>query len=422
MATGFNGSGTFIRQQNWTNDANLGNPINATKFDEEGNGVAGAFNNCVTRDGQGKPSTDLTWTTALTLSKIGSTVLTTTGNVVMNAPTSGSVLATTGNVVLNAPASGSVLATTGNVVLNAPASGSVLTTTGNVTLNAPSSGPALALTGVLSGVAQSWANSGGTVSVTMFLDNTIVSFGTASATNFQIATNSTARFAIASAGNVTVNAPTSGTTLVLNGASASAPLVLNAAAASDGFNQLQRAGTAYGYFGLVNTAGNGFSSSLQNDVIIRADSGRVALGANAGGNAQFVCVAGTNSTVQAQDDGGTLQTVGWRDMPQNAQTGAYQLVLADRGKVIDYQGAGGSTLTIPANGTTSFPLGTTIGSVNGGAGSITLAITTDTLYWFQGNGTLTGGAGVSRTLTQYCVATIIKRAPTQWVITGVGVT
>ena len=63
----FNGSGTFVRTQNWTNDANNNLPISATKFDNEDNDFAGGLSLCLTRDGQGVPSVPLTWTQPLTI-------------------------------------------------------------------------------------------------------------------------------------------------------------------------------------------------------------------------------------------------------------------------------------------------------------------------------------------------------------------
>src|SRR5579862_1034366 len=65
----FNGSGTYVRVSNWSNDAANNLPISATKFDNDGNDVATALSLCLTRDGQGAPSAPLTWTQPLTLSR-----------------------------------------------------------------------------------------------------------------------------------------------------------------------------------------------------------------------------------------------------------------------------------------------------------------------------------------------------------------
>jgi hypothetical protein len=65
--SGFDGNGNYVRPYNWTNDAANGQPISAAKFDTDGSTVQGAFNLCLTRDGQGKPTGALSWLQTLTL-------------------------------------------------------------------------------------------------------------------------------------------------------------------------------------------------------------------------------------------------------------------------------------------------------------------------------------------------------------------
>lgn len=128
----------------------------------------------------------------------------------------------------------------------------------------------------------------------------------------------------------------------------------------------------------------------------------------------------TNTVDTVNFPNGTLQyggvEVGFRSIPQNAQTGNYTTVLADGGKHIFHDsGAGaGDTYTIPANGTVAYPLGTVITFVNRDSNNITIAITTDTMLLA---GTTTTG---SRTLQQNGLATAMKVAPTVWIISGVG--
>lgn len=113
----------------------------------------------------------------------------------------------------------------------------------------------------------------------------------------------------------------------------------------------------------------------------------------------------------------TTDATGYMDMPQVTQTGNYTLVLTDRGKTITYtSGHGaGDTLTIPANSSVAFPLGTVIGIDNLDSNSLTIAITSDTLTLA---GTTTTG---SRTLGQNGMATIKKVTSTGWLIAGQGV-
>lgn len=54
----FDGNGNYVRIHNWTQDAANALDINAGEMDAEDNSIAGAFNLCVTRDGQGKMTTD----------------------------------------------------------------------------------------------------------------------------------------------------------------------------------------------------------------------------------------------------------------------------------------------------------------------------------------------------------------------------
>jgi len=119
----------------------------------------------------------------------------------------------------------------------------------------------------------------------------------------------------------------------------------------------------------------------------------------------------SNCTVDGTD------AVGFRNIPQNAQTGNYTLVLADSGKHIYHAvAAGAATYTIPANGTVAYPIGTALSFVNLSTTSISIAITTDTMYL--------GGTGTTgtRTLAQYGTATALKVTSTVWIITGSGLT
>ena len=130
----------------------------------------------------------------------------------------------------------------------------------------------------------------------------------------------------------------------------------------------------------------------------------------------------TNKTISGADN--TLSVdgsvaVGFRTIPQNSQSAAYTLVLADSGKHILHPSADTTarTFTIPANGSVAFSIGTAVTFVNqNSAGVITIAITTDTMR-LAGAGT-TG----SRTLAANGVATAIKITSTEWIISGTGLT
>ena len=118
-----------------------------------------------------------------------------------------------------------------------------------------------------------------------------------------------------------------------------------------------------------------------------------------------------------KDGGATIAEV--RAIPQNSQSAAYTLVLADAGRHIFHPAADTTarTWTIPANSSVAFPVGSAVTFVNqNAAGAITIAITTDTMR-LAGAGT-TG----SRTLAANGVATAIKVTSTEWIISGVGLT
>ena len=126
----------------------------------------------------------------------------------------------------------------------------------------------------------------------------------------------------------------------------------------------------------------------------------------------------TSGTLSGCTVDGT-DAVGFRNIPQNSQSTAYTLVLADSGKQIFHPSADTTarTFTIPANGSVAFPIGTAVTFINqNGAGVVTIAITTDTMR-LAGAGT-TG----SRTLAANGIATAIKVTSTEWIISGTGLT
>jgi hypothetical protein len=110
--------------------------------------------------------------------------------------------------------------------------------------------------------------------------------------------------------------------------------------------------------------------------------------------------------------------VGFRNIPQNSQSAAYTLVLADSGKHIFHPAADNNarTFTIPANSSVAYPIGTAITFINMAAANVTIAITSDTLTLSP------AGTAGSRTLATNGSATCIKIAATQWLISGSGLT
>ena len=130
-----------------------------------------------------------------------------------------------------------------------------------------------------------------------------------------------------------------------------------------------------------------------------------ALGTPASGTLSSCTVDGTN-------------LVGFLNIPQNSQSAAYTLVLADAGKHIFHPSgdANARTFTIPANSSVAYTIGTAITFINMTSQVVTIAITTDTMYLSS------AGTTGSRSLAQYGSATAVKMTSTTWLISGSGLT
>lgn len=126
-------------------------------------------------------------------------------------------------------------------------------------------------------------------------------------------------------------------------------------------------------------------------------------------------LAGTDATTMTFPPASA--SVGYLNIPQNSQSAAYELVLADAGKHILHPASDNNarTFTIPANASVAYAVGTALTFVNM-INTVTIAITTDTMYLAN------AGSTGSRTLAAYGVATATKIDSTTWVISGNGLT
>ena len=122
----------------------------------------------------------------------------------------------------------------------------------------------------------------------------------------------------------------------------------------------------------------------------------------------------TNKTAGAATTSSTAASLGYLGVPQNEQAGDYTLVISDAGKHIYMTTT--STLTIPANASVAFPIGTQIEVFANGGTTITISITSDGLFLAG-----VGNTG-TRTLAAYGWATLVKAATTGWIIRGSGLT
>jgi len=153
----------------------------------------------------------------------------------------------------------------------------------------------------------------------------------------------------------------------------------------------------------VTTATN--TQTLTNKTLTSPTLTTPVLGTPSSGTLSSCTVDGTNS-------------VGYLNIPQNSQSAAYTLVLADAGKHIFHPStdANARTFTIPANSSVAYPIGTAISFINMTSQVVSIAITTDTMYLSS------AGTTGTRSLAQYGTATAIKITSTSWIISGSGLT
>jgi len=92
----------------------------------------------------------------------------------------------------------------------------------------------------------------------------------------------------------------------------------------------------------------------------------------------------------------------------NRQTASYVLALTDADKLVEMNVAGANNLTVPLNATVAFPIGTQILISNYGAGQTTIVATA----------TVRSAGGALKLTSQYSMATLIKIATDEWMLSG----
>jgi Major tropism determinant N-terminal domain len=140
--------------------------------------------------------------------------------------------------------------------------------------------------------------------------------------------------------------------------------------------------------------------------MVLSTAGVLTMGTNGVGT--IVATAATATT------NSTAASLGYIGMPQQSKSSAYTTVIGDQGKHIYVTST--ATITIDSNANVAYPIGTTIAFIAGTGATVTIAITSDTMY-LGGTGT-TG----SRTLAAFGMATAVKVAATTWFINGTGLT
>ena len=166
----------------------------------------------------------------------------------------------------------------------------------------------------------------------------------------------------------------------------------------------------------VTITGGSFGGTATNvtGVVAIANGGTGQTTAAAARGALAAAASGANTDITSVAASTTINghTIGYLNIPSNAETSAYVVTAADAGHCIDITTGG---VTIPANATLALAIGFTFSVYNNSGTSQSIAITTDTMR-------LAGSATTgTRTLAQRGWATARKVAATEWVITGAGI-
>jgi hypothetical protein len=157
------------------------------------------------------------------------------------------------------------------------------------------------------------------------------------------------------------------------------------------------------------------TSNPTNGGVLFVDTGALKYRGTSNASRTIVNADGTTPGPDAGTTASATTGLGYMGLPQNATTsGSYTVVAADAGKHI-YASAT-RTVTIDSNTNLALPIGTTLTFISGLGATMTIAITTDTMY-LAGAGT-TG----SRTLAAHGIATAVKTTSTTWLISGNGLT
>jgi hypothetical protein len=93
----------------------------------------------------------------------------------------------------------------------------------------------------------------------------------------------------------------------------------------------------------------------------------------------------------------------------NQQTASYTLALTDDGDLVEMNVGTANNLTVPADNTVNFPIGTSIDILQVGAGQTTIV---------AASGVTINRATGLKLRAQWSAATIIKRAANTWVAIG----
>ena len=93
----------------------------------------------------------------------------------------------------------------------------------------------------------------------------------------------------------------------------------------------------------------------------------------------------------------------------NGQTASYTIALSDSTNMVTIDSGSGTTVTVPANSSVAFPIGTYIDIFQLGTGQVTVA---------EGSGVTIYATPGKKLRTQYSGASLVKRDTDTWYLTG----
>ena len=349
-----------------------------------------------------------------------------TSTITSAANISGGNIATAGQITAGGNVTSGNVSVTGNVTAGNLSIGTI-TTTGNITFAGDSSSApslnnfnvnAVSITATAGNLAVinggAGGESGGFISATRGISATanitggnILTAGLISATSTITSAANVVGGNITTAGLITATANITGGNILTAG-------IVSATSNIQGGN-LRTAGLISATANI--TGGNliGIYANGTSNISIPTISANILF--STAGNANVLVIANTGivANVLAATTATPANGVGYIGLPQNA-TGNATLTIVDAGKHI-YVTSASQTITIPANSSVAYPIGTAIAFIAGpSATTVSIAITSDTMY-LAGTGT-TG----TRTLAAYGMATAVKVAATTWYINGSGLT
>lgn len=121
-------------------------------------------------------------------------------------------------------------------------------------------------------------------------------------------------------------------------------------------------------------------------------------------SAEVVTLSGTQ-TITNKTLTNPIQTIG-----TNARTSSYTLVLSDQSKIIEVDSLSATTITIPADASVAYPVGTYIVVIQTNTGQVSIAGSGFTPSYSPSLGL--------KLRERWCMATLIKRGTNSWIVTG----